>query len=520
MSGTPFFEKIYYFGDSLTDSGTYYWLATQTLFFPVPSSSFGYAGQFSNGDVYADIAPALLGIEAGDVVNYAVGGAQAVGSRLFSDSIHDNFLDPLVRPDADPDALAFELNLAGQVARFLADAAANGGVPANSAASLFIGLNDFAGFSPTSAQTALAEAQALIGEMITSIAGAAFTLAQAGVQTIILNTMPPVGFFPLFQYADPLVQALGDLAVGAFNDALAAVAAQLGGYGIGVEIVDLNAIASEVMADGQTFGFLNVTDAHLLTTGAQPVLIENPLLDGLDPDQFAFWDLQHPTTAMHGVLGAFSEASLTSEVHLLGSGDDAVALDGLDDLVLAGAGNDVVTLAGGNDVVLAGLGDDSVYGGSGNDILSGGSGNDYLAGNWGSDVLAGGTGDDRMIGGAGSDAFVDGLGSDVAIGGSGDDFFFFTEAALIGGANGEDHDVFVGGSGYDTLYLALGDETRALVEAAFDGVSGVMNFDALNLTAIGFEEVVFLDGRGLPDETGAGPALAGLLVEADHWGFI
>ncbi len=531
MSTDPAYDRLLYFGDSLTDGGTYFNLTSRTLTIPLPTAIFGYAGQFSNGDTYADIAPELLGLDAADVVNYAVGGARVLGERTHADKIAGDGVEALLVADPAPEDLAFGLNLWAQVERFLADAAVNG-VPENTAASLWIGLNDFNTFVPSSPEAAVAEATVLVQQLVTSTLGAAGVLAQAGVSTIILNTIPPGSFFPIFQFADPLVQALGDQVIAGYNAALIAASAQLEGLGVTVEIVDMHRIASEVMADSETFGFLTVADQKYFGTGADPFLIdtpggpvpfflENPAVAGLDADQFAFYDLLHPTTALHGVLGAFTEASLTNDVHFLGGDDNRLNARGGDDLVLAGAGDDRIKLGSGDDVVLAGLGNDRASGGKGSDILSGGSGDDRLSGGRGSDVIAGGTGDDRMFGGKGSDALIDGLGSDRAYGGAGDDFFFFTEAELIGGVTDEHRDLFVGGSGYDTLYLALSDATREIVEAAFGGDGGLVHdFDAINLTTIGIEEVIFLDGRGLPGELAADATLIALLTEADHWGFV
>jgi phospholipase/lecithinase/hemolysin len=530
MTTAPAYDRLVYFGDSLTDGGAYFDLTSRTLTDPLPTGTFGYAGLFSNGDIYADIAPELLGMDAADVVNYAVGGARVLGERTLADKIAGDGVEPLLVADPAAEDLAFGLNLWAQVERFLADAAVNG-VPENTAASLWIGLNDFNNFVPSNPEMAEAEASALVQQLVTSTLGAAGALAQAGVSTIILNTIPPGSFFPIFQFADPLVQALGDQVIAGYNGALIEASAQLEGLGVTVEIVDMHRIASEVMADPETFGFLTVADQKYFGTGADPFLIdmpggpvpfflENPAVADLDADQFAFYDLLHPTTALHGVLGAFTEASLTNDVHFLDSEGNRLKADSGDDLVLAGAGNDRVELGSGNDVVLAGLGNDRASGGRGSDILSGGSGDDRLSGGRGSDVIAGGTGNDDMYGGKGSDALIDGLGSDRVYGGSGDDFFFFTEAELIGGATDTDSDLFFGGSGHDTLYLALSDGTRAIVEAVFGGGGSLTyEFDAINLTTVGIEEVIFLDSRGLPDELDADATLATLLAEADYWGF-
>ena len=51
----------------------------------------------------------------------------------------------------------------------------------------------------------------------------------------------------------------------------------------------------------------------------------NPLDDGYDPDQVAFFDEVHPTEAGHGVLGVFHSESLVSNVQVAGSGNDILA---------------------------------------------------------------------------------------------------------------------------------------------------------------------------------------------------
>ena len=219
MTTAPAYDRLVYFGDSLTDGGTYFDLTSRTLTVPLPTAIFGYAGLFSNGDIYANIAPELLGMDAADVVNYAVGGARVLGERTLADKIAGDGVEPLLVADPAAEDLAFGLNLWAQVERFLADAAVNG-VPENTAASLWIGLNDFNNFVPSSLETAEAEASALVQQLVTSTLGAAGALAQAGVSTIILNTIPPGSFFPIFQFADPLVQALGDQVIAGYNAAL------------------------------------------------------------------------------------------------------------------------------------------------------------------------------------------------------------------------------------------------------------------------------------------------------------
>ena len=111
------YDKMYYFGDSLTDSGNLFALTSQLLPVGIPLEVAGYDQKFSNGDVYSDIAPELLGITAENVENFAVGGARAVGVRTIAENF-DLDIEPGLNPIAD-----FDVNLGGQVTRFLAQAA-------------------------------------------------------------------------------------------------------------------------------------------------------------------------------------------------------------------------------------------------------------------------------------------------------------------------------------------------------------------------------------------------------------
>ncbi|MFK7944936.1 MAG: SGNH/GDSL hydrolase family protein [Paracoccaceae bacterium] len=378
------FDRIIYFGDSLTDSGAFFNLSSQLLALPLPSTLFGYAGQFSNGAVYADIAPTILGIGSDESLNYAVGGAEAVGSFNMGGFLASS---PLALPNPDPALLNFDSNLGGQVARFLEDRPALGDL-SSAAASFFIGLNDFNGlargldpatFDPLAFG---AQAQQLAADIITATLGAATQAALAGVGTIIINTLPVGGFFPLTQAVPEFAQPLANDLVRQFNDALIASSAGLQQLGVEVVIVDFETLADEIMANGTSYGFLNTTDALLSGTGANPELIDpdgegplppqpgfevNPELAALDPDQFAFYDLLHPTTATHGLFGAFQAATLAGEnIGFLGDGRNFDRGTADDDLTFG---------QGGRDFVFGGAGDDALFGGNDRDNLRGGADN-------------------------------------------------------------------------------------------------------------------------------------------------
>ncbi len=519
---------IVYFGDSMTDGGNLFDITTRILTIPFPLAAFGYSENVTNGRNYADVASALLGAEE---LNFAIGGARAVGVRTLASAVDPGVSGNFLVEDPDLSLLDLDINLGGQVSRYLATLA-QGAAPAPTA-SIFIGLNDFNNFQPSNpldpAQTA-AEAAALAGSVAAATLGAAAALAQAGVGTIILNTLPLASFFPSFKFAPPLIQALGDQVISGYNDALIAQSAQLSALGVTVKIVDLEAVAAEVAADPSAFGFVTVSEQLFFGTAADPIIIEgpegpipffpsNPAVEGLHPDQFAFYDLFHPTEAMHETFGVFTAESLSSDVSILTDGADRHRGTGADELVLGKAGNDRIDLGGGDDVALGGLGNDKASGGKGSDIVSGGAGNDNLNGNRGDDFVGGGAGNDFVNGGAGNDALADGLGADLLLGGSGNDVFFHKEASLLGGS--KSFDLFIGGGGRDTLVLTLTDETAEAMAGKIEAYNGRFAFfRELGLTAIGIEEIVVRKIGDDVSDLGLTGDLADRVEEADLWGFV
>ena len=137
-----------------------------------------------------DYVSGLSGVEGGEALNYAVAGAQALTDRTIAELLPPS----VIRPDATAEDLAFRVDIDGQVARFLEDEAGND--LSSTAASLFIGFNDFNDFVPTSPETAFDEVLAFGAAIATETAEAAAALAGAGVGTIILNTLGDPSIFP------------------------------------------------------------------------------------------------------------------------------------------------------------------------------------------------------------------------------------------------------------------------------------------------------------------------------------
>ena len=202
-----------------------------------------------------------------------------------------------------------------------------------------------------------------------------------------------------------------------------------------------------------------------------------------------------------------------------GAGDDTIASQGGNDLLVGGIGNDSLFAGSGNNTIFGGVGDDEirveagistidggdgvdklvynifsaievdllsgvvsdggqlsgiehVTGGTQGDILlgsvannelNGNSGDDALNGRGGDDILFGGSGDDTLIGGLGNDTLAGGGGSDTFDGGAGDD-------TLLGGSGS---DIIDGGVGNDTLSYDSASSSSSVTVNLSTGVANV-----------------------------------------------
>ena len=493
------FASLVYFGDSLSDNGNLFRLIGQ------PPSPPYFEGRFSNGPTYAEIVPGLLGVTA---QNYAFGGAEAVTGN------------------GNPDEFA-AINLTAQVDQYLASLDGEP-APDGTAAVLFIGNNDYLRASITPQPPA-----ALIAGVLGNVDASVQRLLDAGVEKIILFTLPGIDLTPLGVALGPDAVAAYDQIVQANNAGLNALATGYASAGVDVEIVDVHRLFTEVTNDAATFGFRIVGTPVIL-----PDLAPTGIDQIFDPDEILSFDSVHPTAAGHGVMAAFVSATLGSDnVRLLDAGDDGVIGTFGTDFIMTGVGADTVDTGFGNDIVFAGTGNDRVEGGFGADIIAGGTGNDILSGSFGADVVAGNDGDDTVNGGFGDDVLIAGRGSDVLNGGFGDDLFVFEDEPAVG-----DQDHVSGGFGVDTLRLTVSAATWASVAFQADLQQFADSYrpsagfrdhslETMGLTVDGVDRIeIVLDNRGTMDDPivfTAGHAaphtdgdLAANLQKADLWGLI
>jgi phospholipase/lecithinase/hemolysin len=492
------FQKIIFFGDSLTDDGN--------LPAPVRPQSPYVGGRFTNGPVYAEVLTRELGV-ASD--NFALGGAEA-----STDS-----------GDATAQRL---INLSAQIDTFRAQqsifslAGFGGHVGPGTAASILIGGNDIINERPDTR----AEASDLANRISSSIALSSLKLVQTGIQHVVFYTLPFTSYTPQSQDLTPAAVTAADATVTSVNNALKNFAQQASAF-FETTVVDLNRLETEIADDRDTFG-IKVIDTPLfdnVRTNLHPTGIQNQF----SPDEVAFFDPIHPTATVHAIIGAFSEATLRADrVTLRGAGDQTVVGSQGSDLVFAGAGSDRVSGRGGNDVLFSGTGDDKVDAGNGHDLVAGGSGNDIIRGRGGSDLIAGNAGDDQLFGGFGPDVLIDGTGANSLFGQSGDDAFIFT-------VDGVGSDVISGGTGTDTLQLLV--SAAFFADAAFQAElqdysaalaadpHAAFSFNSLGLLVDSIERLeVHVDGKTV-FSAGHAPvapstAVASLLHDASLWNLV
>ncbi len=491
------FNSLVFFGDSLTDNGNLFALTGLPLSPP-------YAQRFSDGQTYAEYLPGRIGVT---VQNFAFGGAEA--STEATDSPIQQFI-----------------NLGSQVDQYLARL---GGQPApdGAAAGLFIGNNDYLRFVPNAVEPIELQVGRVVGNVIGTINAQVQRLLGVGVDKILLFTLPSVAVTPLGNALSPAQLAGAEAINAANNGALVNLAAGYAAAGIDVTLVDTARFAREIDADAETFGFL-VTDIPVVTNGGT---VRTGIDNVFAPDEIAFFDEIHPTTAAHGATAAFVAATLEADrVQLLNAGNDVVHTLFGNDFVLTGLGNDRISVGFGEDTVLAGAGNDTIDGGFGRDVLSGGGGNDRVHGGFGDDLLAGNVGDDYLDAGFGNDVLVAGRGSDSLEGGFGNDIFFIKNEAGM-----TDRDVVDGGFGFDTVRIEITadvwastqyqNELSAFVSRMSHGEFRDGQIASLGLRLEDVERLEIYVGDTLVDSFGRqGPPVSTaqnrLIADADLWGFI
>jgi phospholipase/lecithinase/hemolysin len=287
------FSQLVVFGDSLSDNGNAAIALGGTLpgnyapnaFTDGPGTIPPTAGPFG---LWSDQLAAKLGVAdpqpflAGGT-DFAVASAQTGHNPAFS------------VPPLPPTAVPY---ISDQVALYLL-----GNIPSPTTLYTFwAGANDINnGANPVTAAD--------------NIASAIAALAADGAKEILWLNLPPLGNTPEGMASGE--SAALNAATGLFDAEWAADLTKLQADGIDVKGVNVAALYGEIASDPAAFGFTDITDPAWCGLGGLPSCATN------NPNEFLYWDEEHPTTAADALIATLAYDTATPEpgsLALLGLG--------------------------------------------------------------------------------------------------------------------------------------------------------------------------------------------------------
>jgi len=285
------YSAMYVFGDSLSDTGNDLVVTGGA----VPSTAYytdgTNSGRFTNGLNYVDHLAAGLGLSAAPSrlggSNYAYGGART-GS---------------VAAGLPPTALPFNQ----QVGNYLL-----GGVADPSALYLlWIGANDMSDVITEAAAADPMTIPGLINTKVSTVMGSIVSaltgLASLGAQHFLVPNLPNLSLTPeVRSFNNPQLSTLANNVSIGFNQALAGTLGLNMFSVLDIRSLDIFAAQTQITLDPAAYGFSNVSDGCYsgdLTGAGTPSVCANP-------DQYMYWDFEHPSAALHAQLGKLALAAV------------------------------------------------------------------------------------------------------------------------------------------------------------------------------------------------------------------
>ncbi|MBE7383624.1 MAG: hypothetical protein F6J95_019670 [Leptolyngbya sp. SIO1E4] len=452
---------VYVFGDSLSDTGSFFTLTMEQI--PPPPYD---RGRLSNGLVAVEylvdrlqsesnqdltVAPSLLG-----GTNFAIAGAATGRTNSNDDDLGADLPGMLDQVEVFAQQLeAMGLEQADPNGLYIAWAGANN-------------------FLDNLAGSNLEDPALLLEQGINDYIEAIARLIALGARDIVVPNLSNLDRLPINPVFRTDATAITRIFNGELALALGNLEFELDGSDFTVVDVDLFTRSEQIATDPQRFGLTNVTDPLL------PLVADGQLPP--DAPGFFFWDEFHPTTQAHALLAETIFDTLTGDIpqlsfnDILGTPDSELLLgtqqaDNVDgfaghDTIFGLADADRIEGWQGNDWLFGNSGDDTLSGGEDDDVLFGGSGDDLLLGKSGNDWQYGDRGDDLIVGGDDRDQAWGGSGDDFMLGGAGDDSLWGNQGddSLSGGAGqdslrgGSDNDQLMGGADDDLLWGDRGDD--------------------------------------------------------------
>jgi phospholipase/lecithinase/hemolysin len=292
IAATAAFNKLYVFGDSLSDSGNAYNIVLNDpanvsgeVFPPPPNNQ-----RNSNGLVAVEYLAQNLGLPLQPSytggTNYAVSGAMT-GERTVGPLTTENFAYAAYQGAFGTSALQFGTSLLSQISQFsLSQPSVD---PSSTLFVVWAGANDFF-FDPQ---------QSTVSSAVTNIAFAMQNLARLGARRFLLPGLPDLSLTPAIMDADTANPGAG-IATGyralslGFNEALEKILIpSLEAAGLDITYFDVNAALHRILNDPGAYRITNVNEGCLVLF----------VSECSNPDEYLFWDSVHPTDRIYRVLG-------------------------------------------------------------------------------------------------------------------------------------------------------------------------------------------------------------------------
>lgn len=158
----------------------------------------------------------------------------------------------------------------------------------------------------------------VITDAISNITLAVTTLYTNGAREVIIGDLPNVGQTPAFNAAPAGFANYVDSKVALFNAMLqsAMTNAMKQNPGLRIYFVNLNAVLSNVLSAPAAYGF-TVTTIDAL----EDPNLTNKSFNGPGAN-YVFWDIIHPTTKVHALMGATAYARVGVEMNLTRNGSN------------------------------------------------------------------------------------------------------------------------------------------------------------------------------------------------------
>ncbi len=273
------YERIFVFGDSLSDPGNRFAVTGETAnppFIPIPDAAYGVGGHhFTNGRTWVEVLAQKM-----KLTHWA--------KPAYRDPAFGNFAFAGARArDHSPTAPSF----GQQVQAWIAIQGCTGAPMDDTLFVVQFGGNDLR--DALEGIAAGADPALIVGDAVTGIVTNMGILASCGARNFLVANAPNLGVTPLVPGpAKPAVEGLSFL----FNINLqGAMAFYLPSF-LNISTVDFFSIVTGMAASPVAFGFSNVT-TPCLAFG----VTENAFCQ--DRDAYLFWDAVHPTKKAHAYLG-------------------------------------------------------------------------------------------------------------------------------------------------------------------------------------------------------------------------